>query len=202
MRAGWRGFVTVGAFAREILTRAKATRPLGERKARGCCACGRKTACSLVCSLMYDGKGDCIEACWELFCWAGISAPFSDYAAGRRRRPRRMAREGTVRSGAACLSAVCWGTARSSTVRWRTARHRVARWGAACSSTARLRAVRSGAARSCAARWRAVRSGAARSSAARLRAARYGCIASAFEIKSRHDRWCVAAVRTKEMILR
>lgn len=63
MRAGWRGFVTVGAFAREILTRAKATRPLGERKARGCCACGRKTACSLVCSLMYDGKGDCIEAC-------------------------------------------------------------------------------------------------------------------------------------------
>lgn len=105
MRAGWRGFVTVGAFAREILTRAKATRPLGERKARGCCACGRKTACSLVCSLMYDGKGDCIEACWELFCWAGISAPFSDYAAGRRQRPRRMAHEGTVRSGAARLSA-------------------------------------------------------------------------------------------------
>lgn len=105
MRAGWRGFVTVGAFAREILTRAKATRPLGERKARGCCACGRKTACSLVCSLMYDGKGDCIEACWELFCWAGISAPFSDYAAGCRQRPRRMAHEGTVRSGAARLSA-------------------------------------------------------------------------------------------------
>lgn len=105
MRAGWRGFVTVGTFAREILTRAKTTRPLGERKARGCCACGRKTACSLVCSLMYDGKGDCIEACWELFCWAGISAPFSDYAAGCRQRPRRMAHEGTVRSGAARLSA-------------------------------------------------------------------------------------------------
>lgn len=54
---GWRGFVTVGALTREILTRAKVTRPLGERKARGCCACGRKTACSLVCSLISDGKG-------------------------------------------------------------------------------------------------------------------------------------------------